>query len=60
MNGKAAPAGPDWPEIIVGLVYLTTLAIGRGLGLVRLDLDPVVLGLILTAHLGVVLVRRTT
>lgn len=53
MNGKAAPAGPGWPEIIVGLVCLTVLAIGGGLGLVRLDLDPVVLGLILTALSGV-------
>ncbi|UVC14285.1 hypothetical protein [Mesorhizobium onobrychidis] len=49
MNGKAAPARPGWPEIVVGLVCLTVLAIGGGLGLVRLDLNPVVLGLILTA-----------
>ncbi|RWH84494.1 MAG: hypothetical protein EOQ86_01780 [Mesorhizobium sp.] len=53
MNGKAAPARPGWPEIVVGLVCLTVLAIGEGLGLVRLDLDPVVLGLILTALSGV-------
>jgi len=59
MTGKAEPTGPGWPEIVVGLVCLSVLAIGGAFGLVRLGIDPVPLGLILTALSGVG-VRRTT
>lgn len=44
---------PGWPEVAIGLVVLTIVAIGGGLGLVRLRLDPVMLGLILTALSGI-------
>lgn len=53
MNTQPALQTPDWPEVVVGLVCLTVMAIGGGLGLVRLGLDPVMLGLILTALSGV-------
>ncbi|MDI4239367.1 type II CAAX endopeptidase family protein [Bradyrhizobium sp. Arg237L] len=53
MNADAAPASPGLPEVIVGLVCLSVLAIGGGVGLVRLGIDPIALGIILTALSGV-------
>lgn len=50
---KTVPAGPGWPETVVALACLSVLAIGGGLLLVRLDIHPVVLGLILTALSGI-------
>ncbi|RJE82018.1 CPBP family intramembrane metalloprotease [Paracoccus onubensis] len=53
MRTGFVPAVPGWPEIFLGLVSIFVVAIGGGIGLVRLNLDPVVLGLILTALSGV-------
>ena len=53
MNNRNVLAGPGWPEVVVALACLSVLAIGGGLLLVRLDIHPVVLGLILTALSGI-------
>lgn len=44
---------PGWPEIIVGLVVLAAVAVGTALLAGRLDLSPVVYGLVFTALAGV-------
>ncbi|MBO0607830.1 CPBP family intramembrane glutamic endopeptidase [Myceligenerans salitolerans] len=53
-NATAPPARPGWPEVIVGtLAAFVALPVIRLFGLVGLDEDPVVHGLILTAWSGV-------
>lgn len=47
------PNTPGWPEIVIGLLVLTIVAIGGGLTLVKLRIDPVLLGIMLTALSGV-------
>lgn len=55
LNAAASPARPGWPEVIVGtLAAFVALSAIRLFGLVGLDEDPVVYGLILTAWSGVV------
>ncbi len=44
---------PGWPEIIVGLVVLAAVAVGVAMLAGRLDLGPVVYGLVFTALAGV-------
>ncbi len=46
-------ARPGWPEVVVGLVVLAAVAVGVALLLGRLELEPVVYGLALTALSGV-------
>lgn len=48
------PPRPGWPEIVGGLIAAAVVAVGGGAQLARLDLDPVVFGLIFTALSGVV------
>ena len=55
-SARAAPnkgSRPGWAEIIVGLVVLGAVAVGVALLAGRLDLGPVVYGLVLTALAGV-------
>lgn len=54
-TGAASPTRPGWPEIIVGtLAALVAILAIRLFGVVGLDEEPVVYGLILTAWSGVV------
>ncbi|MCK0116685.1 CPBP family intramembrane metalloprotease [Isoptericola sp. S6320L] len=53
-TGLASPARPGWPEIIVGtLAAVVALLAIRLFGLLGIDEDPVVHGLVLTAWSGV-------
>lgn len=55
LTATTSPARPGWPEVIVGaLAAFVALPAIRLFGLVGLDQDPVVYGLILTAWSGVV------
>ncbi|WEK06035.1 MAG: type II CAAX endopeptidase family protein [Candidatus Devosia phytovorans] len=44
---------PGWPEIIVGLIGIAIFGIGLAFFVVQLPLDPVAIGLIMTALSGV-------
>lgn len=51
-TSPTSPGRPGWPEIVAGLVGLTVVGIGGAFGVMRLGIDPVVTGLILTALSG--------
>ncbi|MFI8527363.1 lysostaphin resistance A-like protein [Promicromonospora sukumoe] len=54
-TGTVAPDRPGWPEIVVGsLAALVAMLAIRLFGVIGLDEDPVVYGLILTAWSGVI------
>jgi uncharacterized protein len=52
MIAQAEPR-PGWPEILAGLACLTVVAIGGAIGMVRLRIDPAMLGLILAGLSGI-------
>jgi uncharacterized protein len=53
MTETTSPDAAGWPEIIVGLVTLSAVGIGGGIGLTRLDISPLALGIILSALSGI-------
>lgn len=53
MSGSSSTLRPGWPEIFVGLFCIATFGIGVAIGLVKLGINPVALGIILTALSGV-------
>ncbi len=53
MRDNMPVSSPGWPEVFAGLACLFVVAIGGSLALVRLGIDLVALGLILTAMSGV-------
>lgn len=53
MNADVPTVRPGWPEIATGLLTLSVVGIGGAFGLVRLDINPVALGLILAGLSGV-------
>lgn len=51
--GRSPTDAPGWIEVVVGLLCLSVVAIGGGLGLVQLRMDAAVLGLILAGLSGI-------
>jgi hypothetical protein len=49
MREDRAAAKRGWSEPPLGLLCLTTLAVGAGIGLLLLRIDPVALGILLAA-----------
>ena len=47
------PSQPGWPEITIGLAGMAIFGIGLAFLVIRLPLDPVVSGLIMTALSGI-------
>jgi membrane protease YdiL (CAAX protease family) len=53
MTESASAKVPGWPEMLVGLACLTVVGMGGAIGLVRLGIDPVALGIVLSALSGI-------
>ncbi|GGD40160.1 hypothetical protein [Aureimonas glaciei] len=53
MTNDPAPSAPGMPEVIVGLVLLAVVGIGGAFAVMRLDIDPVIRGIILTSLSGI-------